>query len=179
MTFQAFRLWHSKPMGLSPEAPTLRGRVLLDQRTFFLNWLSVSGWLSSTWEAVKRTSYLTPILIRRMLWRDILNGQLLIKPTCKFKISSNHMHKNEAMFCNVCAHQESKNNVNIISCTHWGKNQLFIHKFPWFWCMKMWILSKMRLWKCEFCQKMIFSKCEFLDKLWIFAPVWSLLWSKF
>ena len=28
--------------------------------------------------------------------------------------------------------------------------------------LKIWILSKMRIWKCEF-----------LDKMWIFAPVWS------
>ena len=58
--------------------------------------------------------------------------------------------------------------------------------------LKVWILWKMRLWNCEFCQKwdfeivnfvkndilklwnlskMIVSKCEFLDKLQIFAPV--------
>ena len=57
--------------------------------------------------------------------------------------------------------------------------------------LKMWILWKMRFWKCEFCQKcefenvnfvknenlkmwifskMRFWKCEFLDKMWIFAP---------
>ena len=28
--------------------------------------------------------------------------------------------------------------------THWGKNQLFIQKFPRIWCLKMWILSTMR-----------------------------------
>ena len=74
--------------------------------------------------------------------------------------------------------------------THWGKNQLFIQKFD-LW--KMWILWKMRLWNCGFCEKwvfekvnfvkneilklwilwkMTFSKCEFLDRLRIFASVW-------
>ena len=49
----------------------------------------------------------------------------------------------------------------------------------------MWILWKMRFWKCEFCEnvnfgkmwilgKVRFSKCEFLEKLWIFAPVCAL-----
>ena len=38
----------------------------------------------------------------------------------------------------------------------------------------MWVLSKMRLWKCEFCEKWYFSKWEFWDKLRIFAPVWRL-----
>ena len=37
----------------------------------------------------------------------------------------------------------------------------------------MWILWKMRFWKCEFCEKwMRFKKCFSLDKNWIFGPVW-------
>ena len=47
---------------------------------------------------------------------------------------------------------------------HWGKNQLFIQKLPRIWCLKnvnfvqnetlkLWILWKMKLWKCEFCEK--------------------------
>ena len=81
--------------------------------------------------------------------------------------------------------------------THWDKTQLFIRKIHINWCLKnetlkMWILWKMRFWKCEFIQKwdfqnvnfvkneifkmwilwkMRFSKYEFLDKLRIFAPV--------
>ena len=43
----------------------------------------------------------------------------------------------------------------------------------------MWILWKMRFQNCEFCEKWDFRKvkklgfsiCEFLDKMWIFAPV--------
>jgi len=75
--------------------------------------------------------------------------------------------------------------------THWGKNQLFIQKFPWLDVSKMWILWKMRLWKCEFCEnwdfeivnlvkndivklwiwwKMRFWKCEFSEK-WDFEIV--------
>ena len=106
-----------------------------------------------------------------------------------------------------------------------GQNKLFIQKLPRIWCLKnanfvkneslkLWILWKMRFWKCAFCEKwgfenmnfvknenlkmwilwtrefenvifvknvtlkmwilsnMIFSKCEFSDKLRIFAPVW-------
>ena len=52
---------------------------------------------------------------------------------------------------------------------HWGKNPLFIQKFPWFDVSKMWILWKMRFQKGEFCEKLGFSKCEFLDKMWIFG----------
>ena len=48
----------------------------------------------------------------------------------------------------------------------------------------MWILWKMRLWNCEFCEnealklwilwkKMRFWKCNFLDKLRILARVWN------
>ena len=35
----------------------------------------------------------------------------------------------------------------------------------------MWILRKMRLWKCEFCQEMRFWNVNFWDKLRIFTPV--------
>ena len=65
---------------------------------------------------------------------------------------------------------------------HWGKKQHFIQKFPRIRCLKnvnfvknetlkMWFLWKMRFWKCEFCLKWDFGKCDFLCKLRIFAPV--------
>ena len=40
--------------------------------------------------------------------------------------------------------------------------------------LKMWILSKIRLWNCEFCQKWDFENVNFVksDKMWNFAPVW-------
>ena len=48
--------------------------------------------------------------------------------------------------------------------THWGKKQLFIQKLSRIWCLKnvnfvkneslkMWIMWKMRLWNCEFCEE--------------------------
>ena len=48
--------------------------------------------------------------------------------------------------------------------SHWGKNQLFIQKLLRIWCLKnvnfvknetlkLWILRKMRLWNCEFCEQ--------------------------
>ena len=37
--------------------------------------------------------------------------------------------------------------------------------------LEMWILGKMRF------QKLGFSICEFLDKMWIFAPAWRVIWN--
>jgi len=62
-----------------------------------------------------------------------------------------------------------------------GKKQLFIYKWPRIWCLKnvnfvknetlkAWILWKMILWKCEFCEKKGFWKCEFCEK-WDFENV--------
>ena len=56
-----------------------------------------------------------------------------------------------------------KSPVHKLTVAHWGKNPLFIQKFPWFWYFKnvnfvkieiseMWILWKMRFQKCEFCE---------------------------
>ena len=55
--------------------------------------------------------------------------------------------------------------------THWGKNPLFIQKFPWFWYVKeMWIL-KMRFQKGEFCKKWDFRNVNFVKneilEMWI------------
>ena len=65
--------------------------------------------------------------------------------------------------------------------THWSKAQHFIQKLPRIWCLKKWILWKMRFWNCECCDKLVskklwiwkmkLSKCEFLEKCRIFAPV--------
>ena len=41
--------------------------------------------------------------------------------------------------------------------------------------LKLWILWNMRLWKCEFCQKWDFQYANFCDKLRIFALVWCSL----
>ena len=74
--------------------------------------------------------------------------------------------------------------------SHYGKNQLFIQKLPRIWCLKnvkfvknetfkLWILSKMRLWKCEFCEKCDFENVNFVKnatlKLWILwkMPFWK------
>ena len=50
---------------------------------------------------------------------------------------------------------------NFYVATHWGKRQLFIQKLPLVWCLKMWILWKMRLCKCEFCEKWDFENVNF------------------
>ena len=80
-----------------------------------------------------------------------------------------------------------------IPVSHWGKNQLFIQKFPWFWYFrnvnfvkmrfhnlnfvkneisKMWTLWKMRFQKGEFCEKWDFRNVNFaeieISERWIF-----------
>ena len=67
--------------------------------------------------------------------------------------------------------------------THWGKNQLFIQKLPWIWCLKimnmnyvkneiseMWILWKMTFQKYEFCEKWDYESVNFVKneiiKMW-------------
>ena len=71
-----------------------------------------------------------------------------------------------------------------IFLSHWGKNHFFIQKFLRTWwlknvnfvkkeTLKWWILSKMRLWNCEFCQKWDFEIANFVKnkilKLWFFG----------
>ena len=66
--------------------------------------------------------------------------------------------------------------------TLFSKNQLFIQKLSRIWCLKnvkfvenetlkLWILWKMRFWKCEFCEKCDFENGNFVKneilKLWI------------
>ena len=59
---------------------------------------------------------------------------------------------------------------NFYVATHWDKRQLFIQKLPLVWCLKMWILWKMRLCKCEFCEKWDFENVNFMKnetlKMW-------------
>ena len=59
--------------------------------------------------------------------------------------------------------------------THWGKNPIFIQKFPWFWCYKKVNFVKIEISEMWILWKMEFSICDFLDKMWIFAPSCSLL----
>ena len=40
--------------------------------------------------------------------------------------------------------------------------------------LKMWILWKLRFWKCEFCEKVGLSKCEISDKMFLKSILWHL-----
>ena len=61
------------------------------------------------------------------------------------------------------------------------KNEILKMGFLWIWASEMGFLWIMRLWKCDFCENAILKMwmllimwswtCEFLDRLWIFAPV--------
>ena len=57
--------------------------------------------------------------------------------------------------------------------THYGKNQLFVQKLLRIWCLKIWILWKMRFWNCEFCERWDFKNVNFVKsgilKLWILS----------
>ena len=56
---------------------------------------------------------------------------------------------------------------------HTGAKTYFLSgNYQEFDVWKMWILWKMRFWKMWILWKLGFWKCEFLDKKWIFAPVW-------
>ena len=59
--------------------------------------------------------------------------------------------------------------------THWDKNQFLIQKLPRIWCLKMWILWKVRLWKCEFCEKWDLENVNYVKnenlKLWILSKM--------
>ena len=148
-----------------------------------------------------------PCPIVNMLWRDPINMLLLPRTSGQNGLvattslqqpttfgtwpCSRHCKSFPNSFFSVSEYVPK--NWRLFHTDYWGKKQHFIQKFPRIWCLKnvnfvknetlkMWILSRMRLWKCEFCQKMRhwkcefcqkmrFLKCEFLDKLKIFAPL--------
>ena len=59
-----------------------------------------------------------------------------------------------------------------------AKSNFLSRYFLEFDVWKMWIFGKMRLWKCEFCEKWDFESVNFVKndilKMWILSKIW--LW---
>ena len=140
---------------------------MLSKKPFFLyaTWLDRTGNLKEEdaplkWEAISSTlgfafaSKQSPLIALQFVG----NAELKMKQIRNFEITGSQ--KSYRL-------DSTPKCFRLIFSTHWGKNQLYIQEFD---VWKMWILSKMGHWNCEFCQKWD-SKCEFLDELRIFAPV--------
>ena len=132
-------------------------------------------------EDLERGSQQQPSFGRAKLTHSWLNEKSLSSFTIwKWAARRSYFHPSPLGLAKLLSYTRSRSTLgqNDIFCP---KNEILKMGFLWIWASEMGFLWIMRLWKCDFCENAILKMwmllimwswtCEFLDRLWIFAPV--------